>query len=468
MEIRKIKNFEELISHGASEARSRVLELTDRTLEKLDAYKELTALMHLEGNELVIGKRRLDISGYRRIYAFSSGKAGNHLARAFEDILGDRLTKGVAIIKIKDELDVYKKTEIFVGGHPLPNEEGIRGCQRMIELADQMGPEDLLLVGLTGGCSALMGYPVKGTTLEDLQEATDVMLKANMWVMDINDIRGHLSRMSRGRLGQHVKGSRIICFEIWDATGLDDITDYTEPVPIMGTPVGYDTITFEDIKEIIHKYHIEDKLPKNVADYLLNYDPDEETPQEIPNGNDVDYYILNTLPDSARAAEEAAAEMGIPAYVLTTYTEGESKDYGTFMASLAKEIVKTGRPFRAPCFVISAGETGTTIEDSSLIVGHGGPSQEMTAAFAMAADGLKNVCLLSIDSEGTDGTTPVAGGLTDGTSFSKSLELGLDLRVSLKQHGCYEALKAMEDTVYTGNTGTNLCDFNVLYVGEQE
>ncbi|MBQ2160205.1 MAG: glycerate kinase, partial [Firmicutes bacterium] len=82
MEIRKIKNFEELISHGASEARSRVLELTDRTLEKLDAYKELTALMHLEGNELVIGKRRLDISGYRRIYAFSSGKAGNHLARA--------------------------------------------------------------------------------------------------------------------------------------------------------------------------------------------------------------------------------------------------------------------------------------------------------------------------------------------------------------------------------------------------
>ena len=465
---RKIKNFEELTSHGAKDARAKVIELTDRTLDKLDAHKEMLALMHLEGDELVIGKRRLNISGYERIYAFSSGKAGNHLARAFEEILGDRLTQGVTIIKIKDELDVYKKTEVFVGGHPLPNEEGVRGCQRMIELAEQMGPKDLLLVGLTGGCSALMGYPVEGTTLDDLQEATDVMLKANMWVMDINDIRGHLSRTARGRLGQHVKGSKIICFEIWDATGLDDITDYTEPVPIMGTPVGYDTITFEDIKEIIHKYHIEDKLPKNVADYLLNYDPAEETPQEIPNGNDVDYYILNTLPDSAKAALESAEEMGIPAYVLTTYTEGESKDYGTFMASVAKEIVKTGRPFKAPCFVISAGETGTTIEDSSKIVGHGGPSQEMTAAFALAADGLKNVCLLSMDSEGTDGTTPVAGGLTDGTSFSKSRELDIDLRISLKQHGCYEALKPMGDTVLTGNTGTNLCDFNVLYVGEQE
>ena len=101
----------------------------------------------------------------------------------------------------------------------------------MIDIAEQMGPDDLLLLGLTGGCSALMGYPVEGTTLEDLQEATDVMLKAGMWVMDINDIRGHLSRMSRGRLGQHIHGAKILCFEIWDAVGLDDITDYTEPVP---------------------------------------------------------------------------------------------------------------------------------------------------------------------------------------------------------------------------------------------
>ncbi len=192
----------------------------------------------------------------------------------------------------------------------------------MIDIAEQMGPDDLLLLGLTGGCSALMGYPVEGTTLEDLQEATDVMLKAGMWVMDINDIRGHLSRMSRGRLGQHIHGAKILCFEIWDAVGLDDITDYTEPVPIMGTPVGYDTVTFEDIGAILRKYHIEDKLPRNVARYLLDYDPAQETPQTMTN--DVDYYIVNTLPDSCQAALEAAEEMGIPAHVLTTYAEGRA------------------------------------------------------------------------------------------------------------------------------------------------
>ncbi|MFR2965823.1 MAG: DUF4147 domain-containing protein [Anaerovoracaceae bacterium] len=251
------------------------------------------------------------------------------------------------------------------------------------------------------GCSALMGYPVEGVSLDDLKEATDVMLKNSMWVMDINDIRGHLSRMSRGRLGQRIKGAKIFCFEIWDAVGLDDITNYTEPVPIMGTPVGYDTITFDDIREIIKKYNIEDKLPKSVANYLMNSGPEEETPQEMTN--DVDYYVTNTLPDSCKHAMDAAKEMGVEAHVLTTYASGESKDFGNFMATLAKEIQMTGRPFKAPCLIFSAGETTTAIGAQDEITGHGGPSQELWLLLPAADEiGLENCCMLSMDSEGTD------------------------------------------------------------------
>ena len=83
----------------------------------------------------------------------------------------------------------------------------------------------------------------------------------------------------------------------------------SRPVPIMGTPVGYDTITFEDIRAIIKKYNIEDKLPKSVANYLMNSGPEEETPQKMTN--DVDYYIVNTLPDSCKHAMDVAKEMGI-------------------------------------------------------------------------------------------------------------------------------------------------------------
>lgn len=468
MQFEKIRNYEDILSHGEVEAKRAVLEVTDKVLQNLDAYRYFKKFMKLEGDKLTIGKKVVDLNNYDRIYAFSSGKAGNHIARAFEEILGDKLTAGVTIVKIVEDIDreCLKKTEIFVGGHPLPNEEGVLGCKRMCELADQMNERDLLLLGLTGGCSALMTYPPEGISLEDLQESTDVMLKNSIWVMDINDIRGHLSQMQRGKLGKRIKGAKIFCFEIWDAVGLDDITDYSEPVPIMGTPVGYDTITFEDIKGIMKKWNIEDKLPKSVVEYLLKADPAEETPQEMTN--DVDYYIVNTMPDSCKFAMQAAEEMGVDAHVLTTYISGESKDCGTFMATLAKEIQMTGRPFKAPCFLFSAGETTTAIAVTDEITGHGGPSQELVTAFAIAAEelGLKNVAMLSMDSEGTDGTCPNAGGITDGTSMAAAKAKDVDLRRYLAGHACYEALTAIGDGLFTGNTGTNLCDFNVLYVGK--
>lgn len=434
-----------------------MLELTERVLHRLDARKRLHEMMHREGSELVIGSRRHDLSQYRHVYAFSSGKAGNHMARAFEDLLGEYLTLGVTIIKIRDEEDVYRKTEVYLGGHPLPNEEGIRGCQRMIDIAEQMGAGRPAAAGPYRRVLGADGLPGGGNH-------TGGSAGGHGCDAEGRDVgHGHQRHPGAsvphepGKAGQHIHGAKILCFEIWDAVGLDDITDYTEPVPIMGTPVGYDTVTFEDIGAILRKYHIEDKLPRNVARYLLDYDPAQETPQTMTN--DVDYYIVNTLPDSCQAALEAAEEMGIPAHVLTTYAEGESRDYGTFMASLAHEVVKNERPFRAPCFLFSAGETTTAIPDSSLIRGHGGPSQEMTAAFAVAAEGLKNVCLLSMDSEGTDGTTPVAGGLTDGTTGTAAAERGIDLRKALREHAAYEALEPLGDTVLTGNTGTNLCDF---------
>ncbi len=461
-----MKNAEELLSHGSAEAREKALCMADRVLRELNAEKRLHEMLKRDGDILTIGTHRYDLSKYKRIYAFSSGKAGNHMARAFESILGDQLTLGIAIVKIKDENDIYKKTELYIGGHPLPNEEGIIGCKRMIEIADQMGPEDLLLMGLSGGCSALMGYPVEGITLQDLKDTTDVLLKSGMWVMDINDIRGHLSRTARGRLGQHIHGSKVLCFEIWDAVGLDGISDYTEPVPVMGTPVGYDTITFAGIDQLLCKYDLYDKLPKNVIDYLTCADPSQETPQEAIC--DVDYYIVNTLPDLCRTAEIVGREMGIDTHILTSCSEGESREFGTFLGSLSKEIANNNRPFTAPCFIISAGETTTCISDNAQIKGHGGPSQEMAAAFALAAKGMKNVCLLSIDSEGTDGTTTAAGGLTDGTSYQQAVAKGVDLKHSLLEHATHEALTSVGDAIITGNTGTNLCDFNVLYIGNQE
>ena len=458
----KIKNTEELLSHGDTASRQLVLEITDEVLKRLDSYYRLKSFIRREDNIPHIGERKLNLEDYRRVYVFCAGKASNNMAHAFEDILGDKLTQGVVIVKIKEDTDVYARTEVFVGGHPLPNAGGVEGCKRILAIADQMEKDDLFLVGLSGGCTALMGYPVEGITLEEMQGATDVMIKSGMWVMDINDVRGHLCRMNRGRLGQRItKGTQIECFEIWDAVGLDEMKDYTKPLPIMGTPVGYDSVTFEDIRKILKEHDLMDKLPKNVTEYFIHATPDQETPKTAGN---VTYYVINTLPDACKYAMEVAKERGIPAAILTTYAEGESKDYGAVMASLAKEMLKNDRPFKRPCLLFSGGETTTYIPDNSVIKGHGGPSQELTTGFALVAKDAPGACMLSIDSEGTDGTTIMAGGLTDSKTYDRSLSMGINLRQALKEHATNEALVALNECIYTGNTGTNLCDFNVLYV----
>ena len=229
--------------------------------------------------------------------------------------------------------------------------------------------------------------------------------------------------------------------------------------------MGPDQTTLDDARRVIRDYDVADRLPKSVVDYLMNAGPECETPKAFPDNT---YYLLNTLPDSCIYAKEIAEEMGIPAIILSSFLEGESKDAGTIFASIAREIQAYGNPIKPPCVILSSGETTTQILDNRLITGHGGPGQELTLSFAIAAAKTKGACMFSIDSEGTDGTTPVAGGICDSTSYQTALEKGIDVHASLRGHACYEALQAIGDTVFTGNTGTNLCDFNILYVPETE
>ena len=117
-----------------------------------------------------------------------------------------------------------------------------------------------------------------------------------------------------------------------------------------------------------------------------------------------------------------------------------------------------------PCALISVGESVTTIPEDCVITGHGGPSQEMALSFAVSAAKTRGACLLSIDTEGTDGTTVCAGGITDSDSLVDMERAGVDIYGALRGHASFEALSAAGCAVMTGNTGTNLCDLNIMYV----
>ena len=463
----KISNRRELVSHGDAESRKIVLDITENMLKKADAYVRIKAMMHRDGSILHIGNQTWDLSKKRHIFLIGAGKACNAMAMAVEEILGDYLTKGIIIVKISEDRDCFTKTEVHIGGHPLPNESGVKGCLRILDLVDQSSADDLFIAVMSGGSTALMGCPVDGISLEDKILTTDIMLKSGCTVSEINSVRRHLSRMNGGRLGQRIdnKGADLIGITIYDAVGMPSTDDITIPVKLSGTPIGPDPSTFQDACKAIADYGLEQRLPPSVIQYLNMARPEDETPKCFERFT---YYIINTVPDSCVYAKQAAESMGLRAMILTTYLEGDSKNMGTLMAGLAREIQETGNPIEAPCVILSSGETTTLIIDNKEIKGHGGPSHELVTSFALSACHIPGACMLSIDSEGTDGTTWAAGGITDSTTFAAASFNGIDLVKSLREHATGEALAAVGDQIITGNTGTNLCDFNILYVPKRQ
>jgi len=164
------------------------------------------------------------------------------------------------------------------------------------------------------------------------------------------------------------------------------------------------------------------------------------------------------------AAVEKARSLGYDAHVLSTKLEGESREVGTVLAGIAKEIQLYRRPFPPPCALVSAGETPGAIKGAA---GEGGPNQETVLGFARNIADYPEVALVSIDSEGTDGPTDIAGGIADGQTVSRLKALGLDLFEALGLHDSSTALRALGDAVITGPTGTNVVNLRVLVVEER-
>ena len=175
-----------------------------------------------------------------------------------------------------------------------------------------------------------------------------------------------------------------------------------------------------------------------------------------------DDYVLARPANACEAAREAAEQRGLGACVLSTVLEGESREAGTFLASIAKEVRLNCRPVAPPCLLIAGGETTTRVEGAC---GQGGPSQELALGFALEIADHRGICLCVLDTDWTDGPTSLAGGLVDGTTVARINKRGwMVINLCAPNDSCGSA--GSGHAVSTGNTGTNVCDLNIVYVEE--
>lgn len=450
-----IKNRGELLAHGLKERRRVALDIIEHALRSVDPYQATKRVVQLQNNRLFIGSQRYNLKDVSNLYVIGAGKASFPIAKALEDVLGDRIARGVVIVK-RGQGGRLKRIKKVEAGHPLPDEDGLRGAEEVLEIADEAGSGDLVFAAITGGSSALMPLPVGGITLEETREVNELLLHSGAVIQEINAVRKHISRIKGGRLALHIHPAEIINLTVSDVIGDWSMLDY-----ITGNTVP-DSSTFQDAINSLTKYSLLEKMPESVRRHLQNARPETETPKHF---REVKVYtvILATNEDACEAAAERAEALGFNAMILSTRIEGESREAGIVHAGIAKEIEANDRPLKTPCVLISGGETTVTIEGDH---GVGGPNQEFVLGFATKIGGSKRIIGVSIDTDGTDGPTDVAGGVADGLTLERAEAGNLNIHESLMRHNAYSALKSLGDTIYTGSTGTNVMNLRLIIVSE--
>ena len=447
------KNWRELTSHGYKKGRQAAISIIEHVLGVADPYVATKNLVCLQGEVLTVGSLQFDLSQRGNIYVLGAGKATFPIAKALEEILGERITEGMVIVKEGQE-GALKKIEVRRASHPIPDREGFNAAKDIKIIAEKAQENDIVFCAITGGSSALMPLPVSDITLEEKKRINELLLTSGATIREINAVRKHLSDIKGGKLALSILPAEIINLTVSDVTEdpLDYITGPTVP----------DTSTFADAVSVLKKYDLWDKFPKSAIHYLQNATPELETPKDFGEFESIVHsFILVRSGTICEAAAEKAKELGFTPLILTTMLEGESREVGTVFVGIAKEIIHNHRPLPPPCAIIAGGETTVKIDGNS---GEGGPNQEFALSAVLQLSSYDKVVIAALDTDGTDGPTDIAGGLVDNSTIQKAEEKSIDTFKHLSEHNAATVLLSLGDAIITGPTGTNANDLKILLV----
>jgi len=408
-------------------------------------YKAVEELSHKMGYE-----------NYRGIYIVGAGKATAPMAKAVEDIFGGRINKGIINVKYGFS-ERLKYTEVIEAAHPLPDENGVEGTKRIIDLLESLEENDLVFSLISGGGSALLPFPAGDVTLKEKQILTQLLLECGASIDEINVIRKHISLSKGGQMAKAAFPGQVINLMLSDVVG--DRMDIIASGPFVPDPS-----TFSDAWNVLEKYELIKRSPKSILDYI-KAGIEGKVPETPKPGDKVFNRVINHIVASniiaLRACKRKARSLGYNTIILSSMVEGETRDIARMHCAIAKEVIKTGNPIKVPACIISGGETTVTIKGNGL----GGRNQEFCLTSAIDISGMNaNIVVLSGGTDGNDGPTDAAGGIVDPITIKRGEDKGMDARVYLLNNNSYPFLKGAGDLFITGPTKTNVMDIHIVLV----
>ncbi len=386
-----------------------------------------------------------------RTVVVGAGKAAAAMARAVEKNWAGDLAKvsGLVVTRYGHGL-ATERIEVVEAAHPVPDAAGVDAALRIQSQVHDLTSDDLVLVLLSGGGSALLAAPMEGITLDEKRHVTQQLLRSGADIHEINCLRKHLSALKGGRLAFACAPARVLTLAISDVPG-DDIS------VIASGPTVADPSTCDDALEIVDRYGIE--LSTAARRALLTGDA------ETPKPGDSRFLrcqqkLIATPQFSLQAAAQAARSRGVTPLLLGDCIEGEAREVARTLAGIALSCVRHGHPIKAPCVLLSGGETTVTVRGN----GRGGRNAEFLLALAIALEAEPHVHAIACDTDGIDGVEDNAGGLLQVDTLDRARAAGLDPRAYLDDNNAYGFFSALGDLVMTGPTRTNVNDFRAILI----
>ncbi len=447
---------ERLLADPATrERRTLVTRVMQAALAAVEPGEAVRRALKRDGDRLTVADKTYDLTAYDRIVVVGAGKASAPMAAAVEDVLGERVAAGLVVVK-HGHTHPVRTIQLREASHPIPDETCVSGTADLVSLLETTGPRDLVIVALSGGGSALMLLPADGISLADMQQTTDLLLRAGATINELNTIRKHLERAKGGGLARLATPSDVLALVLSDVVG--------NPLDVIASgPTVPDTSTFADSCAILERFGVWDRLPASVAARLSDGRSGKiaDTPKPGDRLFDrVQTVVVASNELAAEAGVEQAESEGLSALLLSTYVEGEAREVAKVVAALAREEIARNRPIPRPACLILGGETTVTVRGT----GVGGRNQEIGLAASLKIAGLDDVIIAALATDGNDGPNDATGALVDGSTVARARALGLDPDAYLANNDAYHFFDGLGDLLITGPTNTNVNDLLFVFV----
>jgi len=422
-----IKNFNSLAN---TEVKKKALKILEAGLAAAQPKNFLKAFVNK--NYIMLGKNRISLSNYRKIFVVAYGKAADSMAEYVSEKIN--VSKGIVVIPkyTKSSLS-SKKFKVFYSGHPLPDKESVRAGKTILEFVNNRSKGDFILFLVSGGGSSLLALP-DNITLTEKKHVTKLLLKCGATIDEFNTVRKHLSRIKGGKLVQNMNcdGCALVMSDV-----------VSNDLSVISSGCTYnDSTTFSDAINVIKKYSLEKKFPKKVITHLKH---GLVTNAVRPNRSRIKNKIIATNQDCLNAMVLKSKSLGFTTKIYSPVKHDVNIS--------AKKIVRMISEKKNSC-IIFGGEPTVQVKGN----GKGGRNQELVLQILKLIHGSDHrVLVSSISTDGIDGNTICAGALSGNSSSNLQ-----KISSYLENNDSYSFFKKYGGLIKTGSTHTNLMDIGLI------